>query len=108
MKDVFDQLGDRLRMIGQDPQVGLEYVLEEAAVTQTQAGSSFDELVADADANAIVVIREIRDALRELRRRDEDPGSVELLVSVLRVHEQNEWFLRELAKPAGTSGQTEQ
>jgi DNA-binding ferritin-like protein len=100
MKDVFDQLGNRLRMIGQDPEVGLENLLEEAAVKQTQPGLEFEELLADADANAIVVIREIREAIRDLRRRDEDPGSIELLVSVLRVHEENEWFLRELVKPA--------
>jgi starvation-inducible DNA-binding protein len=101
MKDIFDELGDRLRMIGQDPEVGLEYISEEATVKQTQSGSPFENLLADADANAIIVIREIRDALRDLRRRDEDPGSVELLVSILRVYEQHEWFLRELVKPTG-------
>ena len=98
MKVVFDQLGDRLRMIGQDPEVGLEFILEEATVKQSEAGIDFAELIAEADGNAIIVIREIRDAIRDLRRRDEDPGSVELLTSILRVYEEHEWFMRELLK----------
>jgi DNA-binding ferritin-like protein len=99
MKVIFDKLGDRLRMIGQDPEVDLEYLLEEAAVKQTQPGEDFAQLLEVADSNAIIVIRELRDAIRDLRKREEDPGSIELLLSVLKIHEEHEWFLREMGKP---------
>jgi len=103
MEGVVDQLGDRLRMIGQDPQVGLGLILEGATVTQAEAGSEYRELLANADANAIIAIREIRDAIVALKRRDDDPGSIDLMVSILRMYEEHEWFFRRLLKPSGVT-----
>jgi hypothetical protein len=47
------------------------------------------------------VVRETRRAVAELNRDDhDDPASAELLMAVLKVYEAQEWYLRELTRPA--------
>ncbi len=99
LKTMFDRIGKRLRMIGQDPEVGLEYIIQKGTVRQTQSRRSFVDTIADLDANAIVMIFEIREAIKALGRSSNDPGSVALLVSMVEVYEEQEWFLRQLLKP---------
>jgi DNA-binding ferritin-like protein len=94
----FDELGDRLRMIGQDPELHLESLPESSGVKQILSGGGNEELFAAAGENAIVVIRELRDQVRSLAREQEDPGSIHLLIDVLRMHECHEWKLRQLLK----------
>jgi DNA-binding ferritin-like protein len=97
-KKRFDELGDRLRMIGQDPELHLESLLECSSVKQALSGAGEEELFAAAGGNAIVVIRELRDQVRTLWREQEDPGSIQLLTELLRMHECHEWKLRQLIK----------
>ncbi len=97
-KKRFDELGDRLRMIGQDPELHLESLLECSSVKQALSGAGNEELFAAAGGNAIVVIRELRDQVRTLWREQEDPGSIQLLTELLRMHECHEWKLRQLIK----------
>ncbi len=98
IKTNFDQLGARLRMIGQDPDLLLDSLLDGAGIKQSPTGLSFRDLLASADANAITVIRELRDAIADLRINGDDPGSMHLLVSVVRQHEEHEWILRQMLK----------
>ncbi len=97
-KGIFDQLGNRLRMIGQDPDLILDSLIEGAGIKQSVNGIPFLDLLASADANAITVIRELRDAIADLRNNGDDPGSMDLLVSIVRQHEEHEWFLRQMLK----------
>ncbi len=97
-KKRFDELGDRLRMIGQDPELHLEPLLECSSVKQALSRAGNEELFAAAGGNAIVVIRELRDQVRALGREQEDPGSIQLLTELLRMHECHEWKLRQLIK----------
>ncbi len=97
-KDSFDQLGSRLRMIGQDPDLLIDSIIDGASVQQTPAGLPFHDLLAAADANLIGVIRELREAISDLNANREDPGSVALLVSIVRQHEEHEWILRQMMK----------
>lgn len=97
-KGIFDQLGERLRMIGQDPDLILDSIIDGAGIKQSPTGMSFQDLLANADANVIAVIRELRDAIADLRNNGDDPGSMDLLVSIVRQHEEHEWFLRQMMK----------
>jgi DNA-binding ferritin-like protein len=96
----FDELGDRLRMIGQDPELNLESLVECSNVKQALSRVSEEHLFAAADENLIVVIRELRDQVRTLARDQDDPGTIHLLVDVLRMHERHEWNLRQVLKPS--------
>lgn len=100
LKTMFDRLGKRLRMIGQDPEVQLEYIIQKGTVRQTSPKVAFADMIAEMDANAIVMIFEIRQAIKALSESSDDPGSVALLVSLVERYEEHEWFLRQLLKPA--------
>lgn len=97
-KSIFDQLGERLRMIGQDPDLILDALIDGAGIKQSPTGLHFQDLLATADANVIAVIRELRDAIADLRNNGDDPGSMDLLTSIVRQHEEHEWFLRQMLK----------
>ncbi len=97
-KSSFDLLGNRLRMIGQDPDLLMDAIVDGASVQQTQAGLPFLDLLSAADANVIGVIRELRGAIFDLNANREDPGTVALLVSVVRQHEEHEWIMRQMMK----------
>jgi DNA-binding ferritin-like protein len=97
-KGAFDRIAERLRMIGQDPDVGLEALSQSTSVKQSITSSSYDELLTNAGENLILVIQELRKAVRALAFEGEDPGSVQLLTEVLRLHERHEWIVRQLAK----------
>ncbi|MFZ0595054.1 MAG: ferritin-like domain-containing protein, partial [Bryobacteraceae bacterium] len=61
------------------------------------AGQSLKEMVEEADANLLVVIKDMRDAARAADESN-DPGTVDLFSKTVRVHEKHEWFLREVLK----------
>lgn len=93
-----DKLAERVRMIGQDVQnVQLKQMQEAADVHSAVAGQSMREMIEEADANLLVVIKDIRDAAK-LADESNDPGTVELFSKVVRIHEKHEWFLREVLK----------
>jgi starvation-inducible DNA-binding protein len=93
-----DELAERIRMIGQDVQhVQLKEMQEAADVHSAAADQSLREMIQEADANLIVVIRDLRDAARAAEESN-DPGTVDLFSKVVQIHEKHEWFLRELLK----------
>jgi len=93
-----DEMAERIRMIGQDVQnVQLKQMQEAASVHSAAVGQSMQEMIQEADANLLVVIKEVRDAVRAADESN-DPGTVDLFSKVVQIHEKQEWFLREILK----------
>lgn len=100
-KDVLltiDDMAERVRMIGPDVQhVQLKQMQDAATVQSSAPGQSMREMVEEADANLMVVIKDMREGAK-LADDNNDPGSVDLFSKIVQVHEKHEWFLRELLK----------
>jgi starvation-inducible DNA-binding protein len=97
-KDVLgtvDALAERLRMIGQDPVATPVEVMEKASVKAASLGRSMRQMVEEADAHAVTVIREMREAARAADEAG-DPGTVDLFSRFVQIHEKHEWWLRDL------------
>jgi starvation-inducible DNA-binding protein len=93
-----DEMAERIRMIGQDVEnVQLKQMQDAAQVHSAAAGQSLREMIEEADANLLVVIKDMRDAAR-LADENNDPGTVDLFSKTVRIHEKHEWFLRQLLK----------
>jgi starvation-inducible DNA-binding protein len=93
-----DELAERIRMIGQDVQnVQLKQMQEAADVRSAGAGRSVHEMIEEADANLLVVIKDMRDAAKAADESN-DPGTVDLFSRFVQIHEKHEWFLREILK----------
>ncbi|MBM3775473.1 MAG: DNA starvation/stationary phase protection protein [Acidobacteria bacterium] len=95
--ETVDELAERLRMIGQDPPFRLSELERRASIRTSSGTKNMRERVAEADASEIQVIKELRDAIKVAEDQD-DPGSVDMLSKFVRIHEKNEWFLREILK----------
>ena len=100
-KDVLgtaDEFAERVRMIGQDVQnVQLRQMQEAASVQSTSANQSMREAIEEADANLLVVIKEMREAAKAADESN-DPGTVDLFSRVVQTHEKHEWFVRDILK----------
>jgi len=93
-----DEMAERIRMIGQDVEnVQLKQMQDAAQVHSAAAGQSLREMIEEADANLLVVIKDMRDAAR-LAEENNDPGTVDLFSKTVQIHEKHEWFLRQLLK----------
>lgn len=93
-----DEMAERIRMIGQDVRnVQLKQMQEAADVQSTSAGRSMREMIEEADANLLVVIKDMREAAKAAEGSN-DPGTVDLFSKVVQIHEKHEWFLREILK----------
>ena len=96
--DTIDDLAERVRMIGQDVQpVQLKQMQETADVHSAAAGQSTLEMIEEADANLLVMIKDMRDAAKAAEQSN-DPGTVDLFSKVVQIHEKHEWFLRQILK----------
>lgn len=93
-----DELAERVRMIGQDPIANPAEVMEMASVKPAPLGQGMREMVESADAHAVTVIREMREAIR-VATEAEDFGTADLLTRLVQVHEKQEWWLRDLLEP---------
>ncbi len=100
-KDVLataDEFAERVRMIGQDVQnVQLRQMQEAASVQSASTNQSMREAIEEADANVLVIIKEMREAAKSADESN-DPGTVDLLSRVVQIHEKHEWFLRDILK----------
>src|SRR5437764_2521712 len=93
-----DEMAERIRMIGQDiANRKLKQMQEAANVQSTGSGQTMREMIEEADANLYVVIKDIRNAVK-IADENNDPGTVDMLSKIVRTHEKNEWFLREVLK----------
>jgi starvation-inducible DNA-binding protein len=96
--ETIDEMAERIRMIGQDVRnVHLTQMQEAANVHSAGAGQSVKEMVEEADANLLLVIKDMRDAARAADESN-DPGTVDLFSKAVRIHEKHEWLLREVLK----------
>jgi starvation-inducible DNA-binding protein len=100
-KDVLettDQLAERVRMIGQDVQnVQLKQMQEAASVHSAAPGQNIREMIEEADANLLVVIKDMRDGAKAAEESN-DPGTVDVFSRIVQIHEKHEWFLRQCLK----------
>lgn len=90
-----DDFAERLRMIGQDPVFRPDEVGRLASVTVSGDAGTMREMIAEADANLLVVIKEMREAARVADDHD-DPGTVDLFSRHVQIHEKHEWWLRDI------------
>lgn len=93
-----DQMAERIRMIGQDVAcVQLKDFQKAANIQSSQAGQNMREMIEEADANLLIVIKDMREAAK-IADDSNDPGSVDLFSKLVQIHEMDEWFLREVLK----------
>jgi starvation-inducible DNA-binding protein len=93
-----DEMAERIRMIGQDVQsVQLKQFQQAASIQSAQAGQSIREMLEEADANLLIVIKDMREAAKAADDNN-DPGTVDLFSKTVQIHERDEWFLRQLLK----------
>jgi starvation-inducible DNA-binding protein len=90
-----DDFAERLRMIGQDPIFRPDDVERLATVNVSRDAGTMREMIAEADANLLVVIKDMRDAARVADDHD-DPGTVDLFSRHVQIHEKHEWWLRDI------------
>jgi starvation-inducible DNA-binding protein len=90
-----DDFAERLRMIGQDPIFRPDEVERTASVKVSKQVTTMREMVAEADANLLIVIKEMRAGARVADEHD-DPGTVDLFSRHVQIHEKHEWWLRDI------------
>ncbi len=93
-----DEMAERIRMIGQEVRnVQLKQMQDAANIQSTSAGKSMREMIEEADANLMIVIKDMREAAKAAEDSN-DPGTVDLFSKIVQIHEKHEWFLREFLK----------
>jgi len=90
-----DDFAERVRMIGQDPVFRPDEVERLASVKVSNDAGNMREMVAEANANLLGVIKEMREAARVADDHD-DPGTVDLFSRHVQIHEKHEWWLRDI------------
>jgi starvation-inducible DNA-binding protein len=96
-----DGFADRLRMIGQDPIASPAEIAERASVAPA-AVDTMRAMIEQADEQLLGVIRELREAEKAAEGED-DPGTAELFIRSVQVHERHEWWLRNSLKTDDSS-----
>src|SRR5215467_2247524 len=82
-----DEMAERIRMIGQDLQcVQLKEYQSLANIQSSSGGQSMREMIEEADANLLIVIKDMRNAA-EAAEDNHDPGTVDLFSKVVQIHE---------------------
>ena len=90
-----DDFAERVRMIGQDPVSRPQEFLTTASVNVAGDGQTMRQMIEEADANLLVVIKEMRDGARTADEQN-DPGTVDLFSRHVQIHEKHEWWLRDI------------
>jgi len=90
-----DDFAERVRMIGQDPLFRPQDLVTAATVKVAEPGQSMREMIEEADANLLLVIKEMRAGARAADEQD-DPGTVDLFSRHVQIHEKHEWWLRDI------------
>lgn len=92
-----DEVAERVRMIGQDPPAHLAELQEIATVTSAASKATMRAHIEQANANTLIVIKEMRDAAK-LADEHDDPGTVDMFSKLVQVHEKHEWWLRDILR----------
>lgn len=94
-----DELAERVRMIGQDPPAHLLESANMATVASAGPHTSMREMVEEAQRNLVLVISEMRKAVKVAEEHD-DPGTVDLFSKSVQIHEKHEWWMRDILRTA--------
>ncbi|MGE0703284.1 MAG: Dps family protein [Vicinamibacterales bacterium] len=98
VRESLDPLAERIRMIGQNPPSHLNRILDLCSVTSSdEPDANMREMIEEADRNALVVIKEIRQGVTDAEEHD-DPGTVDLLSKLVQIYEKQEWWLRDILR----------
>jgi starvation-inducible DNA-binding protein len=90
-----DDFAERVRMIGQDPVSRPQDFLTTASVKVAERGQSMRQMIEEADANLLIVIRDMRVGARTADKQN-DPGTVDLFSRHVQIHEKHEWWFRDI------------
>jgi starvation-inducible DNA-binding protein len=90
-----DDFAERVRMIGQDPVSRPQEIEAIASVNVAEHDQTLRQMIEEADATLLVVIKEMRSAVRDADGQD-DPGTVDLFSRHVQIHEKHEWWLRDI------------
>ena len=92
-----DQLAERLRMLGGEP-ISTPREIESWATVAVADGKPGPRVMLEQSlANERKVVAELRDAAR-LADDELDPGTNDLLTTLVQVHEKHAWFIGELLR----------
>jgi starvation-inducible DNA-binding protein len=92
-----DELAERVRMIGQDPPAHLLEAVDLASVATAAPHSTMKEMVEEANRNALLVVKEMRQGAKVADTHD-DPGTVDVFSRMVQIHEKHEWWLRDMLR----------
>jgi len=92
-----DPLAERMRMIGQDPPSRLPELADIASVAAAAPHSTMREMIEEADKNLLIVIKDMREAVKRADEHD-DPGTADVFTRLVQDHEKYEWWLRDILK----------
>jgi starvation-inducible DNA-binding protein len=95
--ETLDPLAERVRMIGQDPPAHPMAALDLATVAQAAPHSTMREMVEEADRNLLIVIKEMRDAVKVADEHG-DPGTMDVFSKFVQIHEKHEWWARDILR----------
>ncbi len=90
-----DAMAERVRMIGQNPVSRIEEFQKTATIKSAANSNDMREMIKEADINAIQIIKEMREAIKTAENND-DPGTADVLVRFVQIHEKHEWWLRDI------------
>ena len=95
-----DEFAERVRMIGQNPPFDPAEMIEIATVSRaarvrSEHRPNLREMLAEADANLLGLILEMRDAAHEADEA-RDPGTADLYARTVQIFEKQEWYLRDI------------
>jgi starvation-inducible DNA-binding protein len=93
-----DPMAERIRMIGPNPPAHPLEWTHLASVTAETSLATMREMVEEADRNALIVIKEMREGVKTADEHD-DPGTVDMFSRFVQVHEKHEWWLRDILRP---------
>jgi starvation-inducible DNA-binding protein len=93
--DTADDFAERVRMIGQDPVSRPQEMLTTANVKVAERNQTMRQMIEEADANLLLVIKDMRAAARAADQQN-DPGTVDLFSRHVQIHEKHEWWLRDI------------
>lgn len=90
-----DEMAERIRMIGQDPVSRIEEIQDTATIASAKKSSTMRQMIEEADQNAMVIIKEMREAIKTADEAD-DPGTADVLTRFVQIYEKQEWWLRDI------------
>ncbi len=93
----FDPLAERLRMLGGEPLSTPREIEAWATVAIADGKPSPRAMLDEVQANERVVVAELRDAAR-LADDELDPGTNDLLATLVQTHEKHAWFIGEFLR----------